>query len=387
MSFSAPTNRHFTIEVTTTALCNLACTYCVEGVKVDKRRLDDKIELVKQRITELLDSEWIANNYDTVTISFWGGEPTLNGDMIATIMNEFNHRSNVDFHIYTNGYERRRIEKLIDAVDVSKLHVQFSYDGKQINDKFRITATGKTTSVQVVENIEYFAKKGLHISLKSTVPSAAMSDLYGTWKDFERLHAKLNNSGANIQVRYSPTIDYINVLPNDELPPVVTEFREAMLKIASEEINFVKKHGYHLMSWFGGRDGKIHCGAGAHMHVIDVDGQTYACHGSLYSPNKEILKGSSIEDDSFVDDIAAMATTYQEHIREVSPICQGCVATTCIICPVASLDRSTNETFQGRWTDRWVNSMCGFFKAFGEIDRTVQSYLTGELTIPSEGEK
>ena len=30
---------YFCFEVTTTALCNLGCTYCFEGVKTDKTRL------------------------------------------------------------------------------------------------------------------------------------------------------------------------------------------------------------------------------------------------------------------------------------------------------------------------------------------------------------
>ena len=35
MSYMEQTKRQFTIEVTTTALCNLNCTYCFEGEKVN----------------------------------------------------------------------------------------------------------------------------------------------------------------------------------------------------------------------------------------------------------------------------------------------------------------------------------------------------------------
>jgi radical SAM protein with 4Fe4S-binding SPASM domain len=117
------------------------------------------------------------------------------------------------------------------------------------------------------------------------------------------------------------------------------------------------------------------------MHAIDVDGNSYACHGSIYSPNKDLMKGGNIMDDGFINSVESMSKKYQTPIKDVSDICKGCVATTCMICPVSSLDNSKKEDYFDRWTDRWVNNMCGFFKAFGEIDRSVQSYLNKEIKL------
>ena len=365
----------FTLEITTTALCNLGCTYCFEGVKTNKQRLDDKVDIVKQRIWEFYKSDFFNNNYDDLNISFWGGEPTLNGNLIVDIMKEFQHLDNVSFHIYTNAYNRKRLDMVIDSVDMKKLAIQVSYDGKDINDIFRVSLTGKPTSDQVLENIKYLAEKGVNVSIKSTIPLKTMKRLHKTWLDFKRLYDDLNSIGENIVVSYAPTIDYVDDLPRDEAVELVEEFRQQMLKIAKEEIKFFRIHGHHLCTWFNGSDHKAHCTSGAHMHAIDVDGKSYACHGSLYSPNKEQMQGGDIMNDSFVADIERMSKAYQIPIREVSDTCKDCVATTCMICPVASLDRSQKEDYFDRWTDRWVNNMCGFFKAFGEIDRTVQAYL------------
>jgi radical SAM protein with 4Fe4S-binding SPASM domain len=213
-----------------------------------------------------------------------------------------------------------------------------------------------------------------------------MSGLYRVWKEFKHLHDQLNGINKNTRVRYSPTIDYVNDIPDGDLQPLIDAFRSEMLLIAREEIAFVKEHGYHLMTWFAAGDSKQHCTAGEHMQVIDVDGQVYTCHGSLYSPNKEDMTSGSIEDDSFVENIAAATDKYHQHTRELSPICTGCVATTCMVCPVASYDKSTHETFEDRWTDRWVGNLCGFFKTFGEIDRTVQSHLQGVLSTSTTGD-
>lgn len=372
-------SNQFTLEITTTALCNMDCTYCFEGVKVNKQRLDDKLDTLKQRINEFLETPFFNDNYDLLNISFWGGEPTLNPELIINIIQEFQERDNVNFHIYTNGYDRRRMDMIVDAVDISKLHVQISYDGKAINDIFRLSAGGKSTVDQVLGNLEYFGRKGVRISLKATIPMGGIGDLWPAWQDYKNIYDKYQDIGDNINIQYAPTIDYVNTLPPADLGPMIEKFRKGMIRIAREEIKFYKEHGYFLCSWFGGGETKVHCASGVHMHAIDVDGKSYACHGSLYSPNKQEMKAGDIMDDSFVNNIVGMSNAYGEHIREMSPICKDCVATTCMVCPVVSLDNSLNDDFSGRWTDRWVGNMCGFFKAFGEIDRSVQAHLDGEI--------
>jgi len=216
--------------------------------------------------------------------------------------------------------------------------------------------------------------------MKSTVPLKSMRSLYGTWCDFEKMYEKYSDIGPNVHISYAPTIDYVDELPRDEAEKLVKIFREQMLKVAAKELEFHKKHGHFLCTWFNGSDSKQHCAAGAHMHAIDVDGESYACHGALYSPNKEKMHGGNIQDENFINRLQEMSSTYSEVVgRGVSDVCKDCVATTCMICPVASFDMSDKEDHMDRWTDRWVNNMCGFFKAFGEIDRTVMAHIDGEI--------
>ena len=77
-----------TLELTTTALCDLDCTYCFEGQKTNKQKLE-KLDVVIKRIYELLESDWVTETYSGLNISFWGGEPTLNPGYVIKIMNEF----------------------------------------------------------------------------------------------------------------------------------------------------------------------------------------------------------------------------------------------------------------------------------------------------------
>jgi sulfatase maturation enzyme AslB (radical SAM superfamily) len=375
---------HFSIELTTTAMCNLGCTYCFEGVKTDKRRLDDKVDVIKERIHEFLKADWFLKNYDQLNISFWGGEPTLNPDLVIDIVQEFQQLDNVSFHIYTNAFNRARFEKIVQNVNLKKLHVQISYDGEDISNKFRVTHSGKGSASQVLDNMNYFARTypDLDISLKSTIPLTALGSLHKTWLDFKKLNDHFSDC-PNLKVSYAPTIDYVSDLPDQIIPESVAIFRSEFIKIAKEEITFFQKNGRYLCTWFGAGDTKVHCASGAHMHAINVDGKGYACHGSFYSPNKDEMLGSDIESSNFVNEVIAMSEKYKAPLHEVNDICKGCVATTCMICPVSSLDLSKKESFVDRWQDRWVNNMCGFFKAFGEIDRSVQAYLEKDLVLKS----
>jgi sulfatase maturation enzyme AslB (radical SAM superfamily) len=368
--------KNFTLEITTSALCNLDCTYCFEGKKTNKQRLDDKVDILKQRIYELHDSDFIQNNYDVLNISFWGGEPTLNEDLIITLMQEFQHFDDIEFHTYTNGYQRKRLDKIINNVDISKLNVQISYDGKTTNDLFRLTSSGKPTSVAVMENLDYLAEKGVNVSLKATIPIKSIEHIMDAWYDYKRIFERLQKyDNDRIYVSYSPTVDYYDKYSEEEVRQILDDFRVQILKMASEEIKFFNEHGRHLCSWFAGGETKIHCASGASMHAIDVDGKSYACHGSLYSDNKQLMQGSDIMEDDFVEKVQLMSEQYSQHIKTVPKVCEDCVATTCMVCPVTSLDNSKNEEYFDKWTDRWADNMCGFYKTFGEIDRTVQSVL------------
>ena len=365
--------------MTTTALCDLNCTYCFEGEKVDKRRLDKDLPVVIKRIDQILeDKEWFRKNYDSLNISFWGGEPTLNPQFIVEIMNNYRENDDVDFHIYTNGFNIKNLNRILDNVDTKKLRIQFSYDGKPTNDKYRLTKNGKTTSDRVMENLYDVARRGINVSLKSTLPVDNMETLSETWLDFKAIQEKLWEINRDIYVTFSPTIDYVTRISDEEKESATQVFRQQMIKIAKEELSFYKQHGRYLCSWFGGEDNRKHCSAGLNMAAIDQAGDLFACHGAIYADKKEELRSAHIKDDDFVQKLAKFSGQFEEPIKKIAPECEECVATTCMICPVVSNDRSEKGEFFDRWTDNWSNNLCSFFKAFGEIDRAVQKQLFKE---------
>lgn len=361
------------IELTTNALCDLNCTYCFEGVKANKKRLED-IDLLMQRIDEVLASQWFRDNYSACEMSFWGGEPTLNTDYIIQIVNRYANDSRVHFQMYTNGFNLKNMTRIIDAVDYTRIAIQISYDGDLINDLFRITNAGTSSKDNVLKTMQYLADKGASVSLKSTLPTSAMKHLYKTWQNFERLYNKYKEY-KNVHISFAPTIDYsINegVVGKDDQVEV---FREQILLIAKKEAEFVLSEGRHLMAWFNGSDRKTNCSAGLNFIAVDVDGKSYACHGALYAEGKEALQSSSIYDDDFINKVAQFNDSFASSVARVPDECKTCVATTCMVCPVSTYQLSQKETLHERWEDRGVNGLCKYYQTFGEIDRSLQKYI------------
>lgn len=363
----------FNLEITTTALCDLSCTYCFEGEKTDKRRLDNDLPVIFNRIDSLLqDKDWFQHHYDRLNISFWGGEPTLNPKFIVEIMNRYKEAENIDFHIYTNAFNLNNMNRILDNVDTSRLQVQVSYDGKLINDKYRLTKNKSITSNQVLNNLYLIAERGVSVSVKSTLPIENMETLSATWNEFKDIHDMLTRINPKLRISFAPTIDYVTKVGKDEKDSALQVFREQMLMIAKLELEFFKQHKRYLCSWFGGEDNRKHCSAGLNMAAIDQTGDVLACHGAIYSSKKAELKSTNIHDNDFVEKLKSFSRGFEKPTSRIAKECQDCVATTCMICPVASHERSEKEEFYDKWLDNWSNNLCGFFKTFGEIDRAVQ---------------
>jgi len=371
--------KYFTLEITTNALCDLGCTYCFEGEKTDKSTLDADLGTIFKRVDSILnDEKWFQKKYDSLSISFWGGEPTLNPKFIVEIINKYKDDDRVFFHLYTNAFNIHNLNSIIDHVDASKLRVQVSYDGRAINDVYRLTKNKKASSNQVLNNLYILANKGIDVSVKSTLPIEDMSTLNTIWDEFKDIQLMLWKVDKKLNISYSPTIDYVSETNDESKAEAVKLFRNEFLRIAKKEIAYFKENGRYLCSWFGGEDNRKNCSAGLNIAAIDQRGNLYACHGAIYSNKKEELIAGTIFDDDFLEKLSAYSEKFDAPLKSIPSECQSCVATTCMICPVMSHSKSEKEGFFDKWTDNHVNKLCGFFKTFGEIDRAVQEHMFRE---------
>ena len=358
----------YNFEITTTPGCDLNCTYCFEGKKaIDNNVVNGRIPETISKIDEILSSEWFNEEYSILTVDFWGGEPTLNSTIISKIISHYDKNDKVQYHMYTNAYNIKTAQNLLNNISEQakqKFSIQVSYDGRAINDRFRLTYTGKTSSDQVLETFDWLYKQNLQsLSLKSTLPLDGIKHMSDVWDEFKELAEKYKN----INILYSPTIDYHT--QNENSDEYFEIFKKEIRKIAKKEIEYVKEHEKFLMSWFCGDDTRITCTSGKNMSILDVDNNIYPCHGVLYMDNKEDFKITSLKDD--IKNINIERMKFSKLISLKNEECEKCIATTCLVCPTASYEFSKKDTFDDRWLDRQSHGLCKYFKEFGKIDRAI----------------
>ena len=109
-------NKFYSLEITTTTNCNFRCSYCFENDKncPEKNIISQRPDVLIGRIKELLTSNWFKNNLGFLRITFWGGEPLINIDLINYIVGSLKSFPNVCYFVYTNV---SLIEKLLPILE------------------------------------------------------------------------------------------------------------------------------------------------------------------------------------------------------------------------------------------------------------------------------
>ena len=405
-----PDNKEiFSFEITTTALCNLECSYCFEGEKIDKTKLNDTEEKVNNIISNILTlskTEYFSNRFNEILITFWGGEPTLNQKFIIDIMDKLKDKETdsmkFSYMIYTNGYKYKLIEEILEFMKttniLSKLNLQISYDGKIINDKYRLTKSKESSRDQVLSNFFKIARTYSvgQLHLKATIPLDMTDTIFENWKEFYQfrlLLSQMDIKALNIGVEYSPTLDYINLLPSQTKEALAKDFENRITEIAKLEYDYYLTYGRHLMTWFSGKEMRNNCSAGSNLINLNVDGSINYCHGSLYTKFKNDLRLDdkcfnelkftnllSNDDIERINEFIRYFEKQSQNYYRFNTGCIGCEATYCTVCPAMlySLNKQkynypTMEENLYHNNEEFLN--CKFFKVFGKVDRALQKLI------------
>jgi uncharacterized protein len=141
---------HLGLTICPTLACNFACAYCFEHSQADATVMDDRT------IAALL--AFIAGHEDArhLSVSWYGGEPTLAFDVIATLSERFIalFPDYADAGLVTNGYllGQEKIERLDDLRITS---VQITLDGDAAtHDRRRRLRGGGATYERILGNVD-----------------------------------------------------------------------------------------------------------------------------------------------------------------------------------------------------------------------------------------
>lgn len=362
--FDKPINKeNVCIEVAITNKCNCNCSYCFENDH-SCSNIDEKIQNRQLELIEKYCQSFDINKHSYLVIDFWGGEPTLNMNFIESIIDRTIKYPFVRYHMYTNGILFSNFFRIIrnKNIDIlrNRIQIQLSYDGEPHNTIKR----GKFKD-QIFKTFNLLKENGIHASFKATLSYDMIKHLPDIWKSYEEASKKFGIG----YVLYHPTLD-TNV--NDSNIKYFSDWKKSLKTIAKYELEYIKKNGINLMSWFNEVNDKATCGLNGKIH-LDIDGNIYPCHGCPYSKNKN---------DFYIDNINQIERLDELIDRNVenskkNTKCYYCGATFCNQCHVTQVNSKEYEK-------TWLSSLgkdkvrCLFFKYFGKIKNAYDMALINQ---------
>jgi sulfatase maturation enzyme AslB (radical SAM superfamily) len=202
----------FHVDITLTDDCNFSCKYCFERGCFNTHKFND-LDLFTKRMDELLSSSFFNNNYKILNIGFWGGEPTLNPDLLKLIVDKYWSDDKVKFFLFSNGYE---IDSVLDLMIAHKDKIllgghpkfctQISYDGMPVHDINRPLRGGKLTSSVVRNNILRLNELKIPSTIKSTITPETFKYLFLAYKDILDIWYSSETSTHFRSSNFFPTI-------------------------------------------------------------------------------------------------------------------------------------------------------------------------------------
>lgn len=267
------------IELMVCQCCNLACTYCYasEGEYHNPGWMSEDVG------RQAIDFLFAQTKDDSVSISFFGGEPLMNMSLIRNLVQYANqlalqHNKRVAYSVTTNG-------TLIDD-DVAvflrenNFYVSLSIDGTQAgHDLCRVDKTGQGSYADSIKNVALLNRN--HVSLRATATPencnyAEIADaLYGLKEtDFfigEAMNCFTTEESLQlIELSYESLIEqFANDLSCGKIKKC---------KANSLIYQCLKKIAYF-------KERSCSCPAFISTIAVDVNGELYPCHrfvGSSY---------------------------------------------------------------------------------------------------------
>ena len=352
----APGNKSIGLSFQITKKCNFNCSYCYE---VGQHRDESSSVDTHPDVFKLID-EIHADTGLNFDLTFIGGEPTLNAEYATPIINYILDKGLLaSVSLITNGWSAELVETFFGRAPKEKIHVQVSYDGREINDKFR-KQQGKTTSDLVLMNFKSLLESGYLVTLKSTLPIDALHTVPEILQEFRKMATEYKT-----RIRYSPTEDFTTTFRNTRDFSDFKEYFDSSFKaILEEELKGLKENRPAISRWFDeySYEATPQCNAGITFFTINEDGNVQYCHHVDYSKDaKEQLDIINISQPDAWTKMKKFATETKACLDEQDSECRDCTAMYCVKCPIINFSITKDKgKMHGKHA---IPFMCEYYQA------------------------
>lgn len=352
---------HLGIEVTATQQCNCRCKYCFESFSLEcqESKRDSEEETRQLNLIKDFCQKFDILENESLSITFWGGEPLLNLKFVEKIISATIEHDFVNYYMFTNGTLIDNIQHLLERFSARrlkhKIHFQLSYDGEPHN-RFK---RGELSSSRVLEAARLLKMHEIPFSFKATLSFDMLQELPRMWKSYEQLYKEFGECA-----RYSPTLDMLESTPSQN---DLDSWLSTLLEVAKLERRFIERHGQPLMKCFDYGSKRV-CNPTKSV-MMHVDGKFYLCHGCAYLRQKqdfqlEDTKSTQSLEEVFkkMDSIVAFDARNDD--------CTHCPAVWCTACHINHVDPNNLH-------DDWIQCIsrakmrCQYMKIFGLVARVL----------------
>ncbi|HHW46464.1 MAG TPA: thioether cross-link-forming SCIFF peptide maturase [Clostridiales bacterium] len=259
--------------------CNLRCEYCF-AAKGDfgKGRCLMSAETGKRAIEFLLEHSKGRRNLE---VDFFGGEPLMNFDVVKQVVEyarskEAEYNKNFRFTLTTNGLLLD--DEKIDYINREMYNVVLSIDGrKEINDKLRVTPSGKGSYDIIVRKYQQLVKnrdKDYYVRGTFTKYNLDFAD--------DVLH--LYELGFN-QISIEPVVSDPNLdfsLQEEDLDKIFDEYERLAKEILKLKKNKKPINFFHFFIDLNAGPCAVKrlrgCSCGNEYIAVTPNGDIYPCH-------------------------------------------------------------------------------------------------------------
>ena len=283
----------FTVWVT--GRCNMQCKYCyVENMKkessFDCEKIDDLVSFIADRSKQ---------KKEKVRVSFMGGEPILEADLIELIIQKLNKSiSHIpEYSLTTNGL---LIDECLDFIKKNRIQLSLSLDGcEKAHNMNRIDKAGNGTYKRVVSTYKKIREYGIFpVRVRGTFNSETSKYLKESVKELLSIDRDMS------------AILVPDVFDHNWSEDNISELNNTILELKREGLNHISILGDINTSYCA-------CGGGLSSYQIYMDGRVFPCS---YVVNNDLFCIGNITDGLNTEKISRFIELYSEKLKE----CSGC---------------------------------------------------------------